>query len=62
MTLEFGYDRTVQRVCVPEENLLGILEPDALPQPDCGEEELVRRALAAPVGAPPLRQVVDPGE
>lgn len=62
MTLEFGYDRTVQRVCVPEGNLLGILEPDALPQPDCGEEELVRRALAAPVGAPPLRQVVHPGE
>ena len=62
MTLEFGYDRTVQRVCVPEENLLGILEPDALPRPDCGEEELVRRALAAPVGAPPLRQVVHPGE
>ena len=62
MTLEFGYDRTVQCVCVPEENLLGILEPDALPRPDCGEEELVRRALAAPVGAPPLRQVVHPGE
>ena len=62
MTLEFGYDNGVQTVCVAEDRLLGILEPDALPQPDCGEEELVRRALAHPIGAPLLRQVVHPGE
>ena len=62
MTLEFGYDKTVQTVSVPEENLLGILEPNELPLPDKGEEALVREALAHPIGAPALRSIVKPGE
>lgn len=62
MTLEFGYDKTVQTVSVPEENLLGVLEPNELPLPEKSEEALVREALARPIGAPALRSIVKPGE
>lgn len=62
MTLEFGYDKTVQTVSVPEENLLGVLEPNELPLPEESEEALVREALAHPIGAPALRSIVKAGE
>lgn len=62
MTLEFGYDKTVQAVSVPEENLLGVLEPNELPLPEESEEALVREALAHPIGAPALRSIVKAGE
>ena len=62
MTLEFGYDKTVQTVSVPEENLLGVLEPNELPLPEESEEALVREALAHPIGAPALRSIVKVGE
>ena len=62
MTLEFGYDKTVQTVSVPEENLLGVLEPNELPLPEESEEALVREALARPIGAPALRSIVKVGE
>lgn len=62
MTLEFGYDHGAQAVCVPEENLLAVLEPGGLAAPEQGEEGLVREALARPIGAPPLRSIVRPGE
>ena len=40
---------------VPEEKLLGVFEPRSLPPVPDPEAEL-RRALAEPVGAPPLRK------
>lgn len=61
MKLEFGLGTSTQVVEVPEENLIGVLR--AKPAPAiASEEEEVRRALREPVGAPPLRQVVRPGE
>lgn len=62
MELEFGYDTTVQRVTLREDTLMGVLEPDDLPRPGGTEEDIVRAALAAPIGAPPLHEVVQPGE
>lgn len=61
MKLEFGLGTSTQVVEVPEKNLIGVLR--AKPAPAIvSEEEEVRRALREPVGAPPLRQVVRPGE
>lgn len=61
MKLEFGLGTSTQIVEVPEKNLIGVLR--AKPAPAiASEEEEVRRALREPVGAPPLRQVVRPGE
>lgn len=65
MELTFKCGTAVQHVQVPEENLLGVL----MPADPGGEEvtlereqELVRKALAAPVGAPRLAEVIKPGE
>ena len=55
MNIEFGYDTSTQTVTVPEERLLAVLEPGAFPPAAGSEEDLVRAALAAPIGAPPLR-------
>lgn len=61
MKLKFGLGTSTQVVEVPEKNLIGVLR--AKPAPAiASEEEEVRRALREPVGAPPLRQVVRPGE
>ena len=62
MTLEFGYDRTVQTAEVPEANLLGVLTPNQMDLPEKDEETLVREALARPIGTPPLGEIVRPGE
>ena len=62
MTLEFGYDTGVQKVDVPEENLLEVLTPNEVPLPETDEETLVRTALEHPIGAPRLRAIVRPGE
>lgn len=61
MKLEFGLGTSTQVVEVPEENLIGVLRAKSAPA-IASEEEEVRRALREPVGAPPLRQVVRPGE
>ena len=62
MELTFGYDRGVQKVTVPDENLLGILEPEDSEAAAPKEEELVRAALARPIGSPALRDLVSAGE
>ena len=61
MKLEFGFGTSVQEVEVPEENLMDVLEPNQVEVGLIGEEE-VRRALANPIGAPPLQEVVKAGE
>lgn len=61
MKLELGFGQGTQTVEVPDQNLLGVLEPNPMPAGLTGTAE-VARALAEPIGAPPLRQVVRPGE
>ena len=61
MKIELGFGKGVQAVEIPEENLRGILTPNDVPHGLMGEEE-VRRALSAPIGTPPLREIVKPGE
>jgi len=46
---------------VPEKNLLGVLRANGVTPPDSEETE-IRRALAEPIGAPRLSQIVKPGK
>ena len=61
MKLEFGYGNGVQTVEVPEGNLLDVLMSNPVTHERRGEEA-VRYALANPIGAPLLRNVVEKGK
>ena len=61
MMLEFGFGQGVERVEVPQDNLLGVLTPNQVELVLTGEAE-VRRALEEPIGAPRLRDMLRPGE
>ena len=53
MELTFGFGTGVQTVCVPEQQLVGILRAGNAQPPESEEGEL-RRALSQPIGAAPL--------
>lgn len=61
MKLEFGFGKGIQTVELPEENLLGVLTANQVAYELTGEAE-VERALAEPIGAPDISEVVRPGE
>lgn len=61
MKLELGFGQGTQPLEIPDRNVMGVLEPNSVPAGLTGTAE-VARALAEPIGAPPLRQVVRPGE
>lgn len=59
--IELGFGDSSQIAEIPEKNLLGVMEPNAVPDGPKGEAEL-RRSLANPAGTPPLSEIVKPGE
>ena len=61
MQLDFGYGNSIQRVEIPERNLISILEPNPVTHEHCGKEA-VCAALAKPIGAPLLREKAKPGQ
>ena len=61
MELEFGFGNTVQKVSVPDKNVIGVLHANEVKHELEGADE-VRRALANPIGALLLKEVVRPGE
>ena len=61
MRIEFGFGTGVQSVEIPEKNLMGVLMSNDVPRGLTNEAE-VARALADPIGAPRLREIVKPGE
>ena len=61
MQMELGFGAGVQRVEIPEKNLLGVLTPNPVEKVLTGEAE-VRRALAQPIGSLPLKEIVKAGE
>ena len=61
MKLELGFGQGTQPLEIPDRNVMGVLEPNQVPAGLTGTAE-VARALAEPIGAPLLRQVVRPGE
>ena len=61
MKLEFGFGNTTQVVEVPEKNILEILEPNNV-EVELKGEAAVDYALANPIGAPKLRDILQPGQ
>lgn len=61
MELSFKIGTRTETVRVPDEAVLGVLEPNDVPVGLTGQAE-VRRALAEPIGTPRLREIVRPGE
>lgn len=61
MKLEFGFGKTTQTVEVRDDRLLGILHANEV-KAELTDEAAVRAALDAPIGAPPVEQVVHAGE
>ena len=59
MKLSFGYGQGYQEVELPERNLLGVLESNPISHQHTGADA-VRCALASPIGAPLLRELVRP--
>ena len=61
MQMELGFGKGVQKIEVPDQNVLGILTPNQVAHELSGEAE-VKRALENPIGTPRLRDIVRPGE
>ena len=61
MQYELGFGKGMQTVEIKENCLLDVLLPNPVTKELTGETE-VRRALTQPVGSPPLRELVRPGE
>ncbi len=61
MRLKLGFGAGVQELTVPDENLDGVLLPNALAAGLTGEAEVLR-ALREPIGTPRLKEIVRPGE
>lgn len=61
MKLEIGYGATPQMVEMPDANLMDVLLPNEV-QTGSEGEAAVQEALAAPVGAPKLREMARPGQ
>lgn len=61
MELSFKIGTRTETVQVPDEAVLGVLEPNDVPVGLTDQAE-VCRALAEPIGTPRLRQIVRPGE
>ena len=61
MKLELGIGNRTQFVDIPDSRLQQVLLPNEVARELTGEAE-VRRALAAPIGTPRLKDIVRPGE
>ncbi|MFP5238902.1 MAG: nickel-dependent lactate racemase [Acidobacteriota bacterium] len=58
---QVGYGKGSIEFSIPRNNLLGVLEPNDVKPQRSGIDE-IRHALAHPIGAPRLRDIVKPGE
>ena len=61
MELELGFGTGVQKISVPDKNILAVLTPNDVKRDLTGEAE-AKRALEEPIGSPRLRDIVKPGE
>lgn len=56
------YGKETLRFALPGADILATIRPNPVELPAGGPAEQVRAALAQPIGAPPLGQIVQPGE
>ncbi len=57
---EFGFGKTTQKVSLPEEHILDILE--GAPTPACDVEAATLECMRHPIGSKPLTEVVSKGD
>ena len=63
MNIELGYGTGKQSAIVPDENIIQILTPNKIDLGDApAGADSVREALAHPIGAPRLGEIIKPGE
>jgi lactate racemase len=61
MDIALGIGTRLQTITIPDENLAGVLTPNPAHR-ELTEESEIHRALFAPIGTPPLREIVHPSE
>ncbi len=61
MKIELGIGQRTQAVEIADENIIDVLTPNPVKYDLMGEDE-VKRALAAPIASPRLKDIVKPGE
>lgn len=61
MNIPFLYGKTEMRVTCPDENVLAVVEPGAIPDA-CDELQMVRDAVRNPIGSKRLSRIAKPGD
>ncbi|MGI6142400.1 MAG: nickel-dependent lactate racemase [bacterium] len=59
---QLKYGKGVTEVEIPQEEVIGVIEPNHFEPEFPDPEKIIRHALANPIGTPPLDQIVSPGE
>jgi len=63
MIVEFGYDKSIIELDLPEENVVAVLKPNVLSyEADFSEVKELERSLDEPIGSPGIEQIVMPCE
>ena len=57
---EFGFGKTTQKVSLPEEHILDVLE--GAPTPACDVEAATLECMRHPIGSKPLTEIVSKGD
>ena len=57
MRIEIPYGKGTQPLCVEDSRLRGVLTPTHTEHVDADQQELVREALATPIGSAPLHEI-----
>ena len=61
MKFQLRFGKGTVDCSVPRENLMAVLEPPRIPRGEA-QEEIMKKALSNPIGTPPLKEIVRPGE
>jgi len=61
-TVELPYGDDSLRVNIPSKNLLGIIQPKRLIDKKLDQEQIIKQALAHPIGTLPLREIARRGQ
>lgn len=61
MQFEMGYDKTVKKLDIPDQNVSGVMVPNHVDIELTGADE-VKRSMISPIGTPRLSKIVQPGE
>ena len=61
MKFQLRFGKGTVDCSVPRENLMAVLEPPRIPRGEA-QGEIMKKSLSNPIGTPPLKEIVRPGE